>query len=161
MSSRSAVLAQGQHWSLALQDIQLSFEAGYPKGGHQQHLLDIQIVLLYQYVASADLAYKLHERRAKCFSGLGRNLDAATSYQEALAALADAKLDAEKKEKVEQGFRNSLNQLPSEDSPSAAKSLKLEESEELPSVARVNPRFPAFSDAIDLRIEPGRGRFGR
>ena len=158
MSSRSAVLAQGQQWSLALQDIQLSFEAGYPKGGHQQHLLDIQIVLLYQYVASADLAYKLHERRAKCFSGLGRNLDAATSYQEALAALADAKLDAEKKEKVEQGFRNSLNQLPSKDS--AAKSLKLEESEELPSVARVNPRFPAFSDAIDLRIEPGRGRFG-
>ena len=32
MSSRSAVLAQGQQWNLALQDIQLSFEAGYPKG---------------------------------------------------------------------------------------------------------------------------------
>merc|ERR1719209_396894 len=134
-ANRSAVLAQGQQWSLALQDIQLSFEAGYPK----------------------DLAYKLHERRAKCFSGLGRHLEAGTSYQEAVAALADAKLDAEKKEKVEQGFRNSLNQLPSKDS---AKSLKLEESEELPSVARVNPRFPAFSDAIDLRSEPGRGRFG-
>ena len=113
-----------------------------------------------QYVSSADLAYKLHERRAKCFSGLGRHLDAGASYQEALEALVDAKLDAEKKEKVGQGFRNSLNQLPAKDSATGGKSLKLEESEELPSVARVNPRFPAFSDAIELRSEPDRGRFG-
>ena len=39
---RSAVLAQGQQWNLALQDIQLSVEAGYPKGKVKFHkTLDI------------------------------------------------------------------------------------------------------------------------
>ena len=34
------MLAQGQQWNLALQDIQLSVEAGYPKGkGARQKLL--------------------------------------------------------------------------------------------------------------------------
>ena len=85
-----------------------------------------------QILLSSDLAYKLHERRAKCFTGinsrshqhppllhhhhhhipgLGRHTAAGSSYQEALTSLADAKLDAEKKEKLEQGFRNSLNQV--------------------------------------------------
>jgi len=136
-ANRSAVLAQGQQWNLALQDIQLSVEAGYPK----------------------DLAYKLHERRAKCFTGLGQHTAAGSSYQEALTSLADAKLDAEKKEKLEQGFRNSLNQVPSKDSANAKSSI-LDESEDLPKIARTNPRFPAFSDAIDLKTESGRGRFG-
>ena len=84
-----------------------------------------------QILLSPDLAYKLHERRAKCFTGidshshqppprlhhhhhvlgLGRHTAAGSSYQEALTSLADAKLDAEKKEKLEQGLRNSLNQV--------------------------------------------------
>ena len=45
--------------------------------------------------------------------GLGRHSAAGISFEEALKSLADAKLDSEKKEKVEKGFRNSLNQVAS------------------------------------------------
>merc|ERR1719167_1630518 len=44
-ANRSAVLAQTKQFKLALQDIELSFHAGYPP----------------------ELAYKLHERSAKCY----------------------------------------------------------------------------------------------
>ena len=43
--------------------------------------------------------------------GLGRHSAAGLSFEEALKSLTDAKLDSEKKEKVEKGFRNSLNQV--------------------------------------------------
>ena len=49
--------------------------------------------------------------------------------------------------------------MPSKDSANAKSSI-LDESEDLPKIARTNPRFPAFSDAIDLKTESGRGRFG-
>ena len=75
------MLAQGQQWNLALQDIQLSVEAGYPKGKVKIHkTLDIvnpntvfNIIfesMSLQILLSSDLAYKLHERRAKCFTGI-------------------------------------------------------------------------------------------
>lgn len=141
------MLAQGQQWPLALQDIQLSFDAGYPSG--------ISPGLLTYSVP--DLAYKLHERRAKCAQAQGRHIAATKSYQQAVEALTDTKLELEKREKLLEGFRKALSGLPAEDQPGGSDEGK---TERLPSLASPNPQFPAFSDAIELRSAPGRGRHG-
>jgi hypothetical protein len=122
---------------LALQDISLAFIAGYP----------------------LDLAYKLHERRSKCLKELGDYKSSELSAKECIEAIAEAKLDNEKKEKFRENVKKFMNDLPKE--PNATESYAENESSLLlPKITTSNKQFPAFSDAIELKHEEGRGRFG-
>merc|ERR1719158_1514662 len=90
-ANRSAVLVQTKQFKLALQDIELSFHAGYP----------------------LELAYKLHERSAKCYQEQGNIAKAVSSLRKAVEAVSEAKVEDVKREKLREGFKSSLAQLES------------------------------------------------
>ena len=122
---------------MALQDIELSFLAGYPLG----------------------LAYKLHERKGKCLKELKKYNNAALSMKECIDSIAQAKMDDDKKEMYKKKLMNFINELP-KGSSNAASDDNNESSILLPKISNPNKKFPAFSDAIQLKNESGRGRFG-
>ena len=122
---------------MALQDISLAFLAGYP----------------------LDLAYKLHERRSKCLKELGDFENAELSAKECIEAITEAKLDNAKKEKFRENVKRFMNDLPKE--PNATGTyVENNSSMLLPRITTPNKQFHAFSDAIELKHEAGRGRFG-
>jgi len=138
-ANRSAVLAQTKQFKLALQDIELSFHAGYPP----------------------ELAYKLHDRSAKCYQEQGNIAEAVSSLRKAVEAVTEAKVEDDKKEKLREGFRSSLAQLESwKDKTSGVSDSLSDKYPGLPRITNPNPLFPAFSEAVEIRSEVGRGRFG-
>ena len=122
---------------MALQDISLAFLAGYP----------------------GDLAYKLHDRRAKCLMELGDYGSADFSARECFESITGAKIDNQKKEKLMENIKNFINDLP-KDPGTTVTDVDSESSVLVPRIANPNKQFPAFSDAIELKYEEGRGRFG-
>ena len=122
---------------MALQDISLAFLAGYP----------------------LDLAYKLHERRSKCLKDLGDFKNAELSAKECIEAITEAKIENDKKEMFRENVKKFMNDLPKE--PNATGTyVENDSSMMLPRITTPNKQFPAFSDAIELKHEAGRGRFG-
>eukprot|EP00092_Neocalanus_flemingeri_P100883 GFUD01128895.1.p1 GENE.GFUD01128895.1~~GFUD01128895.1.p1 ORF type:complete len:670 (+),score=162.71 GFUD01128895.1:141-2150(+) len=137
LANRSAVLFQMKQFRLALQDIELSFLAGYPQ----------------------DMAYKLHERKGKCLKEMKDYYDAALSIKECIKSVASAKLDDDKKDKFRDNLSTFINELPKENENKVS-DAENEASILLPKISNPNKQFPAFSDAIKLKSESGRGRFG-
>lgn len=137
-ANRSAVLVQTKQFKLALQDIELSFHAGYP----------------------SELAYKLHERRAKCYQEQGNLTQAASSLRQAIEAVTGAKVEEDKKVKLREGFTNGLNDLVAKEKVTGVSESVSGGESGLPRITRPNPNFPAFSEAVEIRSEVGRGRFG-
>ena len=122
---------------LALQDISLAFLAGYP----------------------VDLAYKLHERRAKCLKELGDYGSADFSARECFESITGANMENDKKEKLMENIKKFINDLP-KDPGATVTDVDSESSILLPRIANPNKQLPAFSEVIELKYEAGRGRFG-
>jgi len=137
LANRSAVLLQINQFRLALQDIELSIWAGYP----------------------LDLAYKLHERRGKCLKELGDYSNASLSFEDCIESITTAKMDENKKEKYKENLKKFMNELPKEKDSKVSYAIT-DATIVLPKITSPNEQFPAFSDAIQLKSEPGRGRFG-
>ena len=141
LANRSAVLLQLQRHSLALQDMAVAIEAGYP-----EHLL-----------------YKLHERRVKCFKELNQIRSAFKSAEDYVSSLHTANIENSKKEKMRKDFEKQFAQL--EEKVKALKD-KSENStfentyQPMPVIAKCNKNFPAFSDSVTIKYGKGVGRYG-
>ena len=61
-----------------------------------------------------DLAYKLHQRRARCLKELGDYRSAELSMKEGIESLADARLDDNKKDKLRESLNVFIKELPKE-----------------------------------------------
>lgn len=92
-ANRSACLVHLGDYSLALADIDLALENGYP----------------------VDLRYKLLERRAKCLQAIGRPFDEiASTCESALdAAKKSVKLDAPKRNQFERDVKKLIDEAKS------------------------------------------------
>jgi len=139
LANRSAVLFSLKAFPLALDDIQLAFEMGYPD----------------------DLAYKLYDRKAKCMLPFKRMKEAEAAYKLALEYLDKAKkLDKDKKLKLQKEILQALNFF--KNAPASLKNekeLELHPKPELPDIPNKNPLYPVMSDAVTFKYEEARGRF--
>jgi len=140
LANRSAVLFSLKAYHLALDDIKLSFEMGYPD----------------------ELAYKLYDRKAKCLITFRQMADAGEAYKLALKYLDKAnKLSADKKKQVQKEIVQALNFFKS----APAKMIQNDPNQdlypvaELPDVPNKNPLYPVMSDAVTFKFEEARGRF--
>ena len=73
---------------------------------------------------------------------------------QAIEALAEAKLEADKQQKLREGFERAASSLPAEDRAEVAAGSQAA-TRKLPKLAATNPHFPAFSDAVEIRRLPG------
>jgi len=137
LANRSAVLFKLKEFKLALRDIEVSIEAGYPK----------------------DLIFNLHERRFKCFKELKQLNNAFRSAKDFIDSLNFSNLENEKREKFKKEYQVIVKQLKSKYGENPNISTVYEENE-LPKVSSPNKHFPAFSSCVDIRYEEKRGRFG-
>lgn len=139
LANRSAVLFSLKAFPLALDDIELAFEMGYPD----------------------DLAFKLYDRRAKCLLPFKRMAEAEAAYKLALQYLDKAKkLPEEKKKKTQKDILQALNffkNAPESMRRDEAMDIHLEP--ELPDMPHKNPLYPVMSDAVTFKYEDARGRF--
>lgn len=139
LANRSAVLFSLKAYALALDDIKLAFEVGYPN----------------------DLKYKLLERKAKILMYYKQFSDAQVCYKELLQALDDAKLDINKKMKIQKETQRALDAFKKVKSvyndPNVYIGVPVQG--EVPKLGEKNPRYPAITNNIEIRFEPGRGRF--
>lgn len=139
LANRSAVLFSLKAFPLALDDIELAFEMGYPD----------------------DLAFKLYDRRAKCLLPFKRMSEAEAAYKLALQYLDKAKkLPEEKKKKTQKDILQALNffkNAPESMRRDEAMDIHLEP--ELPDMPHKNPLYPVMSDAVTFKYEDARGRF--
>ena len=106
LANRSAVLFSLKAYHLALDDIRLALESGYPK------VIEMNICIskrqsrhhmshnLFHYY-SKELRFKLLERRAKILSFYKQHSSAREAYKQTMKALDDAKIDAQKKLKIQ------------------------------------------------------------
>jgi len=140
LANRSAVLFGLKAYHLALDDINLSFQVGYPD----------------------ELAYKLYDRKAKCLIAFKQMADAGEAYKLALKYLDKAtKLSADKKQKTQKELLQALNFFKN----APAKLLQndpdvdLHPTPELPDIPKQNELYPVMSDAVTFKYEEARGRF--
>ena len=76
-----------------------------------------------------------------------------------IESIATAKLDDDKKEKYKENLLKFINELPKVHDNTVSDANN-ESNIFLPKISNPNKKFPAFSDAIELKFEAGRGRFG-
>jgi len=133
-ANRSAVLVQAKEWRLALQDIDLSFSAGY----------------------SSDLHYKLLERKAKILMEMKDFESAKNSFQDCISSLPSAKLEEDKRENLKLTLTNLINSL--QDKKDQSPSDKSKKSA-FPNLSSPNPKFPALSSSVDIKFGSSTGRF--
>lgn len=133
LANRSAALVRLGRPRLALLDIKLALDTGYPK----------------------DMRYKLYERKLK----IAVQLKERASYHEALGelreALAEAALEEGKKEQMERGAEALLAVLEEEGAvveEQKSEKLKVE-------LEAACSYLPSFSSAVDIEFHPARGRF--
>ena len=120
---------------LSLRDISDAFEAGYP----------------------SDLSYKLLERKSKCLLEMGERESAKATVDECIKSLKNAKLDDSKKEAINKSLNEFISSSTSEKSQSSNSSNN---SESMPIIVRPNHKFPAFSDAVEIKYGEDQGRYG-
>jgi hypothetical protein len=134
--SRSAALLRLQQPGLALQDIELAVEAGYP----------------------AELRYKLEERRVR----IAAQRRDRPGYHEALARLREALAVATGLEEGRRGelFKGAEELLASLDNESIEMNVEKPESKLLNvEIKDPCPFLPAMSNTIDIEWTEHRGRF--
>ena len=76
---RSAVLFSLKAFPLALDDIQLAFEMGYPDGKYWCSAIRISTICYISF--PSDLAYKLYDRKAKCLLPFKRMKEVKESWK--------------------------------------------------------------------------------
>jgi len=134
-ANRSAALVQIEDYESALSDITFALRANYPK----------------------DLQYKLYERRGRCHVALQEDSAALQAFTICIQAIEESKLTGDKRTALETEINNLTNTLNQDNVRDKSKrkntKIKLE-------IKDKNPRFPAFSSAVEIRYEAGRGRFG-
>jgi len=139
LANRSAVLFSLKAFDLALDDIELAFQMGYPD----------------------DLAYKLYDRRAKSLLPFKRMKEAEAAYKQALQFLDKAKkLDKDKKLQVQKDIMQALNFF--KNAPTSMKNepeLDVHPKPDVPTIPKTNPLYPVMSDAVNFKYEEDRGRF--
>ncbi|XP_057327900.1 SET and MYND domain-containing protein 4 [Microplitis mediator] len=144
LANRSAALYNLDLHELALSDANEAFQIGYPK----------------------ELAYKLEERRARCYLALKNNTQAIESFKKTLTNLDDTKLPLEKKQKLEMDIRMMLAVM--EKGKELNKSNKNKNNlvkqstsrSELPKIVDCNPLYPNCSSAVEIRETADAGRHG-
>lgn len=139
LGNRSAVLYHLELFELSLSDIEEAVRGGYPK----------------------ELMYKLEERRARCLLALKRHSMAIEAFRRSLKALDEAKITAEKKQKVEYDVRvmlavmekgNELNNKNKNTITQTNGTASTHTSPQLPQLSSPqNPEYPAFSDAVEIK----------
>ncbi|KAG8042606.1 hypothetical protein G9C98_005240 [Cotesia typhae] len=152
LANRSAALYNLTLYEEALSDANVAFKIGYPK----------------------ELAYKLEERRARCYLALKNHSEAISSFQKTLTCLDDTKLPLEKKQKLEMDVRmmlavmekgKGLNKPKDTKFTAQNGSAKLKESAsgakfQIPKIADCNPLYPNCSSSVEIRESPDLGRYG-
>jgi len=135
IANRSAALVRLGRSRLALMDIQLALDCGYPK----------------------DMRYKLYERKVK----IAVQLKLRELYHEALAELREAlpvaALEEGKKEQMERTAEALIAELEKEGTV-----IEEQQPEELKvELETPSSYLPAFSSSVDIEFDPNRGRFAR
>jgi len=140
LANRSAVLFSLKAYNLAIDDIDLAFQLGYPD----------------------DLAFKLYERKGKCLVAFKQMQSAKVAYTLALKFLDKAKkLTDEKKQSVQrevQQFIAFMKAAPTELTKNDP-NIEIHPSPELPDLPTKNSLYPVMSDAVTFKYEDARGRF--
>merc|ERR1719158_549374 len=135
IANRSAALVRLGRSRLALMDIKLALDSGYPK----------------------DMRYKLYERKVK----IAVTLKLREMYHEALAelreALPGAAVEEGRKEQMERQCEALIGELEME----GAAVEELETQELVVELETPSSYLPAFSSSVDIEFDPVRGRFAR
>jgi len=140
LANRSAVLFSLKAYDMALDDIRMALEVGYPD----------------------DLAYKLYDRRAKILVVFRQMADAEEAYRTSLKYLEKAKkLSAEKKKTFEKEVQQAISMF--QKAPAQLRKndpgVTIRPPAAIPSIPVPNKLFPAMSDAVVFKYEEGRGRY--
>jgi len=140
LANRSAVLFSLKAYSMALDDIKLAFEVGYPD----------------------ELAYKLYDRKAKILVLFKQMADAEEAYKNALKYVDKAsKLSSDKKKHFQKEVSEALaifKKAPSNFRQND-ESVVIYPKQEVPKIDKVNKLYPAMADAVTFKYEVNRGRF--
>ncbi len=137
LANRSAVLFSLKAYHLSLDDIKLAFEAGYPE----------------------ELQYKLLERKAKILVFFKQFIDAREAYKQLLKSLDKAKVDAAKKLKIQKDAQATLKHFERAPSVYNDPNMVMKVQLDLPKLPDKNKKYPALSNAVCFKYEPGRGRY--
>ena len=139
LANRSAVLFSLKAYKMALDDIKLSFQMGYPD----------------------DLAYKLYDRKAKCLIAFKQMADAGEAYKLALKYVDKAtKLSKDRKTQVQREIMHALAFYKSAPAHlTKNQDVEMEVKAEVPDIPNRNKLYPVMSDAVTFKYEEGRGRY--
>ena len=122
---------------LSLDDIKLAFESGYPE----------------------ELHFKLLERKAKILFFFKQFKDSQLTYQQLLKSLDKAKVDPNKKQKIQKDCQAALRHFDKALSVYNDPNVLMKVQLDLPKITDKNKKYPALSNAVCFKYEPGRGRF--
>ena len=146
--NRSASHYHLENYDLALVDVEEALKIGYPR----------------------ELLYKLEDRRARCFLASKNYNKAIDAFKNALKALDHANLPMEKKQKLETDIRvmlavidkgKKLNENAKSNVNSSEENEVKSKNPVLPKIKDINPSYPAFSKAVEIRDAGGDiGRHG-
>lgn len=138
LANRSAVLVSLKAYHLALDDIKLAFEMGYPE----------------------ELRFKLLERKAKILM-LGKQFsDAQDTYKELIKSLDVAKCDSNKKLKIQNEAQKALIYFKKAPSVYNDRNVAIYPQAQLPKIKDKNMKYPAMSSAVAFKYQENRGRYG-
>ena len=137
LANRSAVLFSLKAFHLALDDIRLALESGYPE----------------------ELQFKLLERKAKILTFFKQFIDARDTYKLLLKSLDIAKVDENKKLNIQKNAQAALKHFDRAPSVYNDPNMIMKEQTNLPKLPDKNKKYPAISNAVCFKYEPGRGRY--
>jgi len=140
LANRSAVLFRLGYSSLAIRDIDMALEAGYP----------------------LELRFKVYERKYKCLLSQNKWSEAKLALEKLDQSLTDAKTDSSKKQSIQNDILSTLEDIKCQmtENPESENKNDLEEnSENIHKLVEINPKSPAASDCIQIKYEEDRGRF--
>ena len=137
LANRSAVLFSLKAFHSALDDIKLAMESGYPE----------------------ELHFKLLERKAKILTFFKQFIDARDTYKLLLKSLDNAKVDANKKQTIQKNAQAALKHFDRAPSVYNDPNMVMKEEANLPKLTDKNKKYPALSNAVCFKYQPGRGRF--
>ena len=141
LGNRSALWADLKEHRLAISDINLALEAGYPD----------------------TLRHKLYERRAKCHLGLRRHREAGDDVNTALKYLECSNLTEEKRALKEKELRKVASlmerELRNAEDPGGEEGGDTKEADTTTGLFTPNPLFPQLSDAVQIKFARNRGRY--
>ena len=129
MASRSAVLVSLKAYHLALDDIRLAFEMGYPE----------------------ELRFKLLERKAKILMFCKQFADAQDTYKQLLKSLDVAKADSNKKLKIQNEAQKAIAYFKKAPSVYNDQNIQIYPVAQLPKLNDRNMKYPAMSNAVAFK----------